>query len=247
MTPSIDLLRLDLVGEISYDHPLLELLGSLPADGEGKHFAGLILWVNSGGGSLCAAQEIASGIRALSLPTVAVIADLCASAAYYAIAPSTRILSRPASLVGGLCSSLDYRRHPEPVEGQPAGMQAVTHGALKHMLTPYGPSGGPLEQRAIDDLLQDLDLQFHSFIESHRGDRNRWDLYTDGRLITGRRAIDAGLVDGLGGVREAVEEIATLLDIPHEEITLVHATPDLPGEEAERQRAMADQRLQPPS
>lgn len=70
-------------------------------------YSGIIAWINSGGGSFCAAQDMVCTLARAGLPPVAVVGELCASAAYYFALGFEHIIARPASLLGGLRSSLE--------------------------------------------------------------------------------------------------------------------------------------------
>ena len=215
---------IELCGNLAYENHAVALLESF-TQGDADDFSGLILWVNSGGGSFCCAQDIYSSLQRLSLPRIAVAGELCASAAYYVALSAHRILAQPASLVGGMCASLEAGNYARLHERLGITRRIYSRGPLKQMLSPYStqPDG---EASAINDLLEDMDEQFQVTLRERRPHLQPGSPHADGRLFSGSRAKKLGLVDALGGVFEAGQLMAKMLDTEAGELELVSLLPD---------------------
>lgn len=207
-------------GNITYEGDAVALLESVFSGGTISEYAGIIAWINSGGGSFCAAQDMYAALTGASLPSVAVLGEVCASAAYYFALGFDQIIARPGSLVGGLCASLDAANHSKIYERLGICKQGYTNGSLKHMLSPYASASAPGEQQAIKDILDDLDNQFHGLLQERRP-QVKLAPFADGRLVSGVAAHKAGLVDAMGGVPEATRAIANALGAENVEVELI--------------------------
>lgn len=217
-------------GNIAYENDSITLLEAFLTNEQCKEYAGILLWINSGGGSFCVAQDISAMLQRSAIPCVAVIGELCASAAYYIATATHRIIAQPASLVGGLCASIDVANYAKIHEKIGVQRIAYGNGQMKQMLSPYTGAPSEGEIAAIKDILDDLDRDFHSFIEKRRPHGLDLKRYFDGRLLSGVRAHKVGLVDELGGLYEATKAMAHVLDSEAIEITsLEPETDDAPA------------------
>jgi protease-4 len=216
----------EICGNLSYENPSIALLESFVDGADVEAFDGLILWINSGGGSFCCAQDIYATLQRSPLPRLAVAAELCASAAYYLALSAHRILAQPASLIGGLCASLEVANYSRLHDKVGVSRTIHSRGSLKQMLTPFSRQMADGEQAAIDDLLSDMDEQFHRVILERRPKLQAESPYTDGRLFSGARAHKMGVVDGLGGLFEASRLMAQMLDVSADNLELVSISAD---------------------
>jgi protease-4 len=211
-------------GNIAYENESIALLESFFSNKQSEEYTGILLWINSGGGSFCVAQDISAMLQRSALPCVAIIGELCASAAYYIALAAHRIIAQPASLVGGLCASIDVANYAKVHEK--IGIQRIVYGngQMKQMLSPYTGEQSEGEIAAVRDILDDLDHDFHSFIEKRRPQGIDLKHYFDGRLLSGMRAFKASLVDELGGLYEATKVMAHMLD--SEAIEIISLEPE---------------------
>lgn len=216
---------INIAGDISYENEAVALIETLFARDGDTEFAGLIVWINSGGGSFCVAQNVYDTLRRTHIPIIAVVGELCASAAYYAALAADYIVAQSASLVGGLCASLESGNYVGLHDKLGVCRTIHSNGQLKQMLSPYVRRSSEGENRAIKDILDDMDCQFHGLIRERRPLVSSENQCADGRLISGMRAKEFGLVDDLGGLFEASQKMATLLDVG--KIELISIEPDM--------------------
>lgn len=212
---------LELNGDISLDNEnCLTLMAFLR---EESPCDAIMLVVNSGGGSFAAAQELALALARAPVPVYCFAKEICASAALLVCMEAKCIVALPASLIGGMRASLIGLR-PEATQTQTI---LYSRGALKAMLsTQHAVEDKALERQAIDDLLRDLDAQFHSQVRRRRPEA-KIDAMTDGRLVSGARACDLGLIDAMGDFHSLLECIAERHDVSVDAIECVPVVGDV--------------------
>jgi len=212
-----------ITGNLTYESDAVALWESFVGAMDRDEYSGIIAWVNSGGGSFCVAQDMVCTLARARLPSVAVVGELCASAAYYFALGFEHVVARPASLLGGLRSSLEVVNCSKAHAHRGMIRTFYSNGPLKQMLSPHAAELAAGEEQAIEAILTDLDEQFHGFLRQRRPEVKRAEAFFDGRLISGLRAHQAGLVDALGGISEASQAIAQVLQRASVEIEMIQA------------------------
>ena len=177
-----------------------------------KQTAGVILRINSPGGSPVQAGYIADEINRLrdlhpDIPVYAVLSDICASGGYYIAANADEIYADKATLVGSIGVIMNGFGFVQAMEDLGVERRLLTAGESKGFLDPFSP----LKQDEVEHvrtLLATMHKQFISVVKQGRGDRLKDDpkLFS-GLLWTGEQAIELGLVDGLGSSSYVAREI----------------------------------------
>lgn len=177
-----------------------------------KGTAGVILYINSPGGSPVQADEINREMRRLRaeyphVPLYAVCSDVCASGGYYAAVAAQAIYVNPASIVGSIGVRMDGFGFVGALKKLGVTRRLMTAGAHKGALDPFEPVD-PAEQAHVQKLLDEVHGQFVAAVERGRGKRLSHDpeLFS-GYFWTGEDAKRLGLVDGFGGVRYVAREL----------------------------------------
>jgi protease-4 len=177
-----------------------------------KNTAGVILRINSPGGSPVQAGYINDEIRRLrvkypNIPLYAVITDICASGGYYVAAAADRIYADKASLVGSIGVLADGFGFVGTMEKLGVERRLLTAGEHKGFLDPFSPVNED-EVKHMKELLGDVHKQFIETVKKGRGDRLKEgaDLY-NGFIWTGEQGVDLGLVDGLGSSSSVARDI----------------------------------------
>ncbi len=184
--------------------------GQLNKAVEDRTIKGVVLRIDSSGGSIAASQEIASMVRSFAKPVVVSMGDMAASGGYYISAPAQGIVAQPGTMTGsiGVISSVMNTEGLYEMLG--IEVETITSGEHKDMLSRTMTD----EERQI---MQDIsDLAYNQFISDVAADRDLTvaqvrDLAT-GQIYLGQQALELGLVDRLGGVEEAIEFLAELND-----------------------------------
>ncbi|HET6468398.1 MAG TPA: S49 family peptidase [Geminicoccaceae bacterium] len=174
-----------------------------------KRAPAVALLVNSPGGSPVQSALIAGRIRQLAdekqRPVLAFIEDLAASGGYWLACAADELFADPASIVGsiGVVSS-GFGFH-EAIGRLGIERRVHTSGPRKALLDPFRPERDD-DLLLLKEIQTDIHLEFQSHVKARRGARlkaEEADLF-DGRIWTGRGALAAGLVDGLGDARSVL-------------------------------------------
>ena len=200
------------------------IIEGLQAAFEDKGTKGVILRINSPGGSPVQAGQINDAIRKLrkehpTIPLYAVITDICASGGYYVAVAADKIFADKASLVGSIGVLMDGFGFVETMKKLGVERRLYTAGVHKGYLDPFSPSKEEDVQHH-QGMLAEIHRQFIDTVKQGRGARlkNDPDLFS-GLIWTGEQGVALGLVDGLGSsdyvARELIHEKEVVDFTPH--------------------------------
>ena len=165
----------------------------------------IIITVDSPGGTTVTAEEIFLKIRSISLnkPIVVVMKNIATSGAYLFSIGADRIFARENTITGSVGVLLQWARIDQGLEKLGIEMKEVKSGKLKAEPDLFGESDEEalvLTQKIVDETY----AWFLNLITERRriGDY-AISLISDGRIFTGRQALDLNLIDEIGGNREA--------------------------------------------
>lgn len=165
----------------------------------------VILEIDSPGGGVTASEELYIQIRELAekKPVVAVLGSVAASGGYIAAIASDRIFARETSITGSIGVLVQYPNFTDLLGDLGVDVEEVKSSPLKaspNMVTPTSPEA----RRALEAIVMDSYDWFKTLVSTRRGLQSAaLDSVSDGRIFTGRQAIDLRLVDEIGGEREA--------------------------------------------
>ncbi len=216
-------------GMIMQDSPASAevLIKGLQQAVENEHTQGIVLQMNSPGGSPVQAASVFEAIRRIKqdkpdLPIVAVIGDMCASGCYYIAAAADKIYVSPASIVGSIGVIMSSFGFVDAIHKLGVERRLLTAGKHKAIMDPFSPVK-PEEKAHIQGLLNEVHQQFIAAIKQGRGDRLKDDpnLFS-GLVWTGSQSIELGLADGIGDIRSVARNVIGADDIidftPKEEV-----------------------------
>ena len=176
-----------------------------------KQAKAVVLLINSPGGSPVQSAQIGNRIRQLAaqtdIPVIAFCEDVAASGGYWLAAAADEIFANPASVVGSIGVLWAGFGFDKLLDRVGVDRRVYTAGDAKLTLDPFQPERDEDVAR-LKSLQTDIHEQFITHIEARRGSRlkgDRKDLFS-GAFWTGQRALDLGLVDGLGDYRQVIAE-----------------------------------------
>jgi len=176
-----------------------------------KHLAAVALAINSPGGSPVQSALIAGRIRELAaekeVPVVAFIEDVGASGGYWLACAADEIIAQPSSIVGSIGVISGGFGFTEMIAKLGIERRMHTAGDKKGMLDPFSPEKAA-DVKHLKALQADLHEDFKEMVRTSRGDKLKGAEKTlfSGAFWTGRKALDMGLVDGLGALRLVMRE-----------------------------------------
>lgn len=201
---------------------------------------GVLLRVNSPGGTVAMSQEIYSTIMRLRAekPVVVSMIDLAASGGYYIASAADRIYAQPGTLTGSIGVIFNTFNAASLLNNKLGiSSNVIKSGKFKDTGSPYRAMSQD-EKALLQNLIDQTYGQFLSAIEDGRIKRNdeyktnKTELssdnlkkYADGRIFSGEQAKSYGFIDELGGMYEAYEAVNTMakdkFNIRTDEITMV--------------------------
>jgi len=222
------------VGSTAGKHTaLVTLNGEIAADGqasaqkinaalesafEDKSAAGVILRINSPGGSPVQAGMIYDDIARLRAkypkkPIYVVVEEMCASGGYYVAAAADKIYVDKASIVGSIGVLMDGFGFTGLMDKLGVERRLLTAGRNKGFLDPFSPQTDQQKTYALD-MLEQVHQQFITAVKKGRGDRLKDDpdLFS-GLFWTGQRSVELGLADGLGTIDSVARDVLKAPDL----------------------------------
>lgn len=202
-----------------------ETINKIQAAIDDDSYKAVLLRVNSPGGEVYATRRIYNKLHELKetgKPIVVLFEDTAASGAYYLSMPSDHIVASEMTLTGSIgviFSSLDLTGLYEKV-----GIEEIqvvnSDGNLKVLKDLGDPKseGYKLLQSVADDYYQ-------NFVDVVAEGRSKTDAevkkLADGRVYSGKQALNNGLVDSIGEMDEAISEIKDLADLDEPNLVLL--------------------------
>jgi protease-4 len=179
---------------------------------EDESVKGVLLSINSPGGTVGASKELYQAVKDLSetKPVVVSMLDQATSGGYYAASSATKIYANAGTLTGSIGVILSGFNAKELLDRVGIQPQTIKTGPYKDIFSPFRELGDP-ERQLLQDLLQSTYQEFITDVSKGR----KLDLevvrkLADGRLYTGQQAKDNKLVDAIGTLDVAIADLRTL-------------------------------------
>lgn len=201
--------HVDLSGVIYNDPALDATLREVEKNDSAK---ALILTISSPGGTTVGSEAVFERLRSIAKvkPVVSVLGEVAASGGYIAAIGSDYIIARGNTITGSIGVIMEYPDVTDLMSTLGISMQTIRSSPLKADLTPYrkaSPKGLAVEQELIDESYQ----WFRGLVEQRRNLTGAaLDKVADGRVFTGRVALDLGLIDAIGGLDAATDYLDSL-------------------------------------
>jgi protease-4 len=177
---------------------------------------GVLLRVDSPGGLVAPSQEIYEAVRDLAAvkPVVASFAGVAASGGYYISAGATAIVANPASITGSIGVKAELLDGHDLMDKIGVREEVIASGPYKNAGSFFTPLTPP-QRQYMQNMVMDLHEQFVEDVAQARDmPLKQVQAIADGKALTGRQALDAGLVDHLGGFEAAVGVLEDICEVP---------------------------------
>jgi protease-4 len=205
---------IDIQGEIGAQDQVNadSVVSSLHDAYDNKHTKGVILRINSPGGSPVQAGIINDEIKRQrtlhpEIPVYAVVEDICASGGYYIAVAADKIYVDKASIIGSIGVLMDGFGFTGAMEKFGVERRLMTAGENKAMLDPFSPVN-PKHKVLAQAMLNEVHQQFIHVVREGRGDRLKETPETfSGLFWSGEAGIKMGLADELGSYEYVAREV----------------------------------------
>ncbi|MGG7565309.1 signal peptide peptidase SppA [Rhodovulum sp. DZ06] len=194
--------RVWLTGLLASDPAREELLAELAGDDDVE---AVLLRIDSPGGTVTGSEILFQNLRKLAedKPVVAVLGEVAASGGYIAALGADRIFARGNTMTASIGVIMQYPKLDGLMDKIGVEMHELKSSPLKAEPSPFGetPEAALEIHRAM---IADGYAWFRGLVAERRGlSGAALDAVADGRVMSGRMALEAGLIDALGGEAEA--------------------------------------------
>src|ERR1700760_1642676 len=229
-TSSGAIARVTIEGLIRSDQERVEALERL----EKSKAAAVVVHINSPGGTTAGSEQLYDSLMRLKAkkPLVVVVEGLAASGGYITAIASDHIVAQQSSLVGSIGVLFQFPNVSELMKTIGVKVEEVKSSPLKAAPNGFEPTS-PEARDALDSLVKDSYAWFKGLVKDRRGmDDALLAKVADGRVFTGRQAVELKLIDQLGDEKTAVAwleaEKGVKKDLPVRDYKLEPRFSDLP-------------------
>jgi protease IV len=219
--------RIAFEGTILDDRDQLKLLKRVK---EADNVKALLIFVNSPGGTTTGGEALFGALREVAekKPVVAQFGTVAASAGYMIGLAADHIVSRANTITGSVGVLIQWPEVSQMLDKIGVQMNEIKSGPLKAVPSPFEPLS-PEGQQVTKSMIDEGFRWFLSLVEERRKVKaDQIPGLTQGRVFTGREAMQLKLVDAIGGEDEAVEWLQKSRKID-ESLTVVDWKPEAKG------------------
>jgi protease-4 len=194
--------RINIEGLIRSDQQRVEALERLEKSSD----AAVIVHINSPGGTTAGSEQLYDALARIKAkkPVVVVVEGLAASGGYIAAIAADHIVAKQSSLVGSIGVLFQFPNFSELMKTVGVKVEEVKSSPLKAAPNGFEPTS-PEARAALDSLVKDSYAWFRNLVKERRGmDDALLEKVADGRVFTGRQAVELKLIDALGDEKTAV-------------------------------------------
>ena len=202
LTTGGSIARINIEGLIRSDQERVEALEQL----EKSKAAAVIVHINSPGGTTAGSEQLYDALTRLKAkkPLVVVVEGLAASGGYITAIAADHIVAQQSSLVGSIGVLFQFPNFSELLKTVGVKVEEVKSSPLKAAPNGFEPTS-PEARAALDSLVKDSYAWFRGLVKERRGmDDALLEKVSDGRVFTGRQAVDLKLIDQLGDEKTAI-------------------------------------------
>jgi len=209
------------IGVVRIEGPILDsktAVDEITDYAKNQSIRAIILRVDSPGGAVAPSQEIYEEVRkaAAKKKVVVSMGSVAASGGYYISAPASRIVANPGTLTGSIGVIMEIPNIEGLMSKVGVKTEVIKSGRHKDMASVFRGIGSE-ERIILQNVLDDVHDQFiQAVAEGRKMPPGEVQKIADGRVFTGRQAVEVKLVDELGSFEDAVTVAAKLAGIKGE-------------------------------
>ena len=166
--------------------------------------------INSPGGTVAGSEQLYDALMQLKAkkPMVVVVDGLAASGGYIAAMAADHIVAQQSALVGSIGVIFQYPNVTELLKTIGVKVEEIKSSPLKAAPSGFEPTS-PEARAAVESIVMDSYAWFRGLVRDRRQlDGALLERVSDGRVFTGRQAIELKLIDALGDEQTAIDWLA---------------------------------------
>ncbi|RMF88893.1 MAG: signal peptide peptidase SppA [Methanobacteriota archaeon] len=165
----------------------------------------IVLDIDSPGGTIVASEAIAEAVKDAKKPTVAWLGEIATSGGYYVASAADYIVADKGTMTGSIGVIFVFPQYERLLDKLGVKMRVFKAGKYKDIGSPYRNMTEE-EEEILNELVQ---TSYEDFLETVAENRNLSMDYVrsiaEGKLYTGRKAVEVGLADQVGTRQDAIE------------------------------------------
>jgi protease-4 len=182
---------------------------------EDENIKGVIIRINSPGGSVGPTQEIHQEVKKLREKKKVYVSmgSVCASGGYYIATAGEKIYANPSTITGSIGVIMEQTVIEDLLKKIGIQANTIKSGEYKDAGTPFRKMKEE-EKRYLNDILKNIHEQFIKDVaEGRKMPIDTANKFSDGRIFTGTQAKTAGLIDNIGTFYDTVDDLKQTLNI----------------------------------
>ncbi len=177
----------------------------------------VLLKIDTPGGTVTASDMLYHEIAAFKQRTgrkiIVCMMNLATSGGYYVSLPADVIMAHPTTVTGSVGVIMMRPEVSGLMQKIGVGVQINKSGENKDMGSPFRPTT-PQEENLLQDLTDGLGQRFVDLVAQHRElNAEQLAMVATARVFLADTAVDAGLVDKIGYVQDAIDEAKTMAEL----------------------------------
>jgi len=204
-----------------------QMLKTLRALRENPRIKAAVLRIDSPGGNAVSSDLIWREVKLLSQakPLIVSMADTAASGGYYLAMPGEKILAQPGTITGSigvLAGKINLRGLYHKIG---LNKEQLKRGEDADLFSDYTDLTGTRKAKLTKEIEHFYRLFVEKAAEARKMTREEMDQKAQGRVWTGKQAMEIGLIDGIGGLRKALDLAKQTIGLLPQERALIEIHP----------------------
>jgi len=176
---------------------------------ESDEIKGVVLRINSPGGAVAPSQEIYQAVANFKKPLVASMGSVAASGGYYVAMGAKKVYANPGTITGSIGVIMEFANLSKLYEWAKVTRYSIKTGKFKDVGAEYREMR-PDERELLQNMVNDVLLQFKEAVAKGRKlPLEQIAKIADGRIFSGTQAKNLHLVDDVGSLQDAINDVAT--------------------------------------
>ena len=174
---------------------------------QNKNTKAVIVFINSPGGTVVGGETLYKSIKSIAQqkPIISVMGEVATSAAYMASLGSNYIFAQEGTITGSVGVLVLSSEFTELAKKIGISTEVIKSGDLKASPSPLEKMT-PKAREQMEKIVEEISKNFINLVKKERKlNNNKTQLISDGRIFTGQSALQIGLIDSIGNIKEAKE------------------------------------------
>lgn len=175
----------------------------------------VVVRINSPGGAVATSQEVYEELKSLGeeMPVIASMGTVAASGGYYIACAAATIYANPGTVTGSIGVIAQFASYEQLLKWAKIEVEVIKSGEFKDLGSPLRKMP-ETEKAYLQTLIDSVHSQFEETVSERRNlSAEKVSSLSDGKIFTGSRAMELGLVDRIGTLETAIAEARKLGDL----------------------------------